>query len=68
MNNNIAKAYAQVKDYDRAEIYNNAALLEDPSYARAVVRKCELLFEVCEFRQCEQMANWGLKKFADSED
>jgi hypothetical protein len=50
--NNISKSYMMLKDYDRAEVYNNAALISCPGYARGYLRRTELLEETYCFVKC----------------
>jgi hypothetical protein len=39
LNIGMSAAYSRLGDYDRADIYSNSALMEDPSFCKAVVRK-----------------------------
>ena len=61
-------SYLKIKDYDRANIYTNAALMEDPDYSKAAFRKCEILEEMCEYAQARIMAQWGFDKFKEDKD
>ena len=45
LNNNISATYCKLSDYDRADKYNNLALMEDPEYAKAFHRKILILEE-----------------------
>ena len=39
LNIGMSEAYSRLRDYDRADLYSNCALMEDPSFCKAVVRK-----------------------------
>ena len=46
---NVSAVYLKVGDYTRANVYCNLALVVDPTYMRAYLRKCEVLEECKEF-------------------
>ena len=68
LNNNISMAFMKLRDYDRAHIYNNAAILDDPDYGKAVLRKAQILEETCEYTHALAIANWGMQKLQRSPD
>ncbi len=64
-NNNISACYSLLKDFTQADIYNNAAIMEDPDYFDAYLRKCELYEDTCEYSMAVKMAEWILTKVGD---
>ncbi len=64
-NNNISACYSLLKDFTQADIYNNAAIMEDPDYFDAYFRKCELYEDTCEYSLAVNMAEWILTKVGD---
>lgn len=68
LNNNIATCYCRLKQYERADLYNNSALMEDPDYPKALQRKCEILFESGEYTHCSQMCEWAVQKFSGKDE
>jgi tetratricopeptide (TPR) repeat protein len=63
LNNNVSACYCKLDDYERADYFNNIALMEDPEYAKAFHRKCILLEEQGRFTEAFNMANWGIIRF-----
>ena len=61
-NNNISACYCVLGEYTEADIYNNAAIMEDPDYGEALFRKCEIYEDMCEYTMCLNMAEWLMQK------
>lgn len=57
-----------IKDYTKADVYNNAAIMEDPDYFDAFLRKCEIYEDSCDYTLCINMAEWLLEKIADDSE
>ena len=66
LNNNIAACYCKLNDLQRADKFNNLALIEDPEYAKAFYRRCLIHEEQGKFTLAANMADWSIKRF-DSE-
>ena len=44
-----------LRDFTRADVYSNYAIYSDPTYELALLRKAEILEDLCEYRLCSQV-------------
>ena len=49
----------------KAELYNDMALMEDPDYAKALLRKVLILERKGEYEQAHSIANFSVMRFDD---
>ncbi len=54
-----------MQEFTQADIYNNAAIMEDPDYFDAYFRKCELYEDTCDYTLSVNLADWILSKIGD---
>ena len=61
--NNISAGYFALKQYSKAELYNNQALIIDPTYQMGFQRKCEILEELGRYNELQQIQKHISKEF-----
>ena len=58
--NNISTSYFHLGQLPKAEQYNDLALMEEPDYAKALLRKALILEKRGECRQAHSIASFGV--------
>eukprot|EP00347_Sterkiella_histriomuscorum_P013270 403365360 len=63
--NNISVCYFNMNSIPKSEKFNDMALMEDPDYAKALIRKILIQENKGEFEGGYQMANYAVTRFDD---
>ena len=62
LNNAVAKSYFKLEKWERCDLYNSTALIEDPDYIKAIYWKSLLLEKMGEFKDAVAILEWAMKK------
>jgi tetratricopeptide (TPR) repeat protein len=63
--NNISTCYFHMGNIDKSELNNEMALIEEPDYAKALLRKCMILERKGEYSQAVSIAEFAITRFDD---
>jgi len=63
--NNIATCHFHMNNLPKAELHNEMALMEEPDYAKALLRKVYILEKKGEYRQAVSIAEFACTRFDD---
>lgn len=63
--NNISTCYFHMNALPKSDYYNDMALMEEPDYAKALLRKALILERKGEFSQAHSIANFAVNRFDD---
>jgi tetratricopeptide (TPR) repeat protein len=61
--NNIATCYFHLDDLEKADHLNDLALIEEPDYAKALLRKGLILERRGDFQQAFSIARFAINRF-----
>ncbi len=65
LRNNIAVCYFNLNKMRECEKFNDMALMEDPDYGKALLRKCLILEKKGEFTQGHDISRFAISRFDD---
>ena len=60
--NNISSAYMALGDYDKADQFNNDAMMQDPDYLTSFLIRCHIYTDTCQYERGLNMAKWAAEK------
>ena len=68
MHNNMSLTYFKAGAMEQADLANSYALIEDPDYAKAMLRLVEIKEEQGAIKSALEMANFSLMRFDNPEE